>query len=331
MCEEFLNQLELSNSVSTSDKLKVKSGILSVPMGNQTNNELFSKYNVKYKNGALNNMPDINSQNTTLEILNLITSAKSSINSSQIPLIISFISGGGSALLSLPKPTISLDQKCSLISKLVKSGATITQLNSVRRCLSQVKCGKLAHLALSKPNSVELVSFIISDIINDPIELIASGPTVMCQRDRIKPSQEALSILENYNIEVEDYVKNTILSEDSELESEHDSDRLTNIVIGNNTVALTVAQNTATKLGYKVIYLGNSINGEASHVARMWAQTAINYNPTEHELKNFKGICWIAGGETTVNMENSKIGIVFSIKIIESYIQRITQTAIFQF
>jgi glycerate-2-kinase len=310
MCEEFLNQLEMSNNLSTCDKLRIKSGILSVPIGSQTNNSLFTKYNVKYFCGALNNMPDIDSQNTTLEIVDLIKKAKLSAGSSQTPLIISFISGGGSALLPLPKPMISLDQKCSLISKLVQSGATITELNKVRRSVSQVKCGKLAILALSQPNPAQLISFIISDIINDPIELIASGPTVICDRDQVKPSEEALSVLEKFHIKIDENLKNTILSEDSELNSSHNiaSDKLSNIIIGNNTIALKVAQKTATQLGYKVIYLGNDINGEASDVAKQWAQIAINYKETEEDLSSYKGICWIAGGETTVNMHNSKIG-----------------------
>ena len=254
-------------------------------------------------------MPDNNSLDNTKEMVELIELIKTkSLTLETKPLIISFISGGGSALLSLPKIGITLDQKCCLISELVKSGATIDQLNTVRKCLSRVKSGKLAKLTISPPNSVEMVCFLMSDIIGDPIDLIASGPTVLSTTDSIKASQKSFEILNKLNVKISDHIKNVIQSEDNESNESIPKNLLNNIIIGNNSIALNVAQNTARHLGYKVVFLGNAIKGEARLIAKDILEDALKYKPTEEELKTFKGICWVGGGETTVHMNDSKIG-----------------------
>ena len=94
-------------------------------------------------------------------------------------LILVLISGGGSALLTYPIPPITLSEKSRLVYKLSKAGADISQLNKVRKCLSMVKGGKLASLA----RPAEMCSFILSDIIGDPLDLIASGPTEIQKQD----------------------------------------------------------------------------------------------------------------------------------------------------
>ena len=324
MCEEFLNQFQLFDTTANDGKCCLRSGLLSVPNGATTMSPLFSKYNVQFKSGALNNMPDDISMRTTQEIVELIENIKNSNKCSQkeLPLIACFISGGGSALLTLPKPGLTMEAKCQLISKMVKSGATIDQLNHFRQCLSQVKSGKLAKLALKEPNPVEMITFLISDIIGDPINLIASGPTVLPKVETTKPSEKAFNILRKLNIDLTDDLKRIIESEDNEITSlSLQTTLLHNLVIGNNSLALRVANDTAHKLGYKVILMGNDIKGEASRVANEWTDMALKYIASDEDLKNFKGVCWLGGGETTVNMSNSKIGTSLIVNLISRLAQ----------
>ncbi|XP_054157679.1 uncharacterized protein C13B9.2-like [Oppia nitens] len=317
MCEELLSQVDSynnNNKTTNGKKVVIKRGLLSVPIGSQSDSPLFDKYNVRYQTGALNNMPDRSSERTTQQIIDLIRSAKSDMrntgtNNNTKSLILSFISGGGSALLSLPKQGVSLNDKYDLIKKLVKCGANIQQLNTVRRCLSQVKCGKLAHLVTSEPNSMEMVCFIISDIIGDPIELIASGSTVVLTGDSEKTSTKALKILNEFHLKINDNLRDAILSEDNYLQMSYDWNLLHNLIVGNNTIAVNVAKQTAKQLGYKVIDLGNEINGEAKVISDKWFEMANNYQISDDDRRDYKGICWLAGGETTVNMTESNSGL----------------------
>lgn len=311
MCEEFVSQFQTFVTTVNDCDCSLKGGLLSVPTGANTDSPLLSQYGVEVRPGALNNMPDDNSMRTTQRIVQMIASIKSGNNNGpkKVPLIVWFISGGGSALLTLPKPGLTLDRKCHLISRLVKSGATINELNGVRQCLSEVKSGKLAKLAVKEPNPLETITFLISDIIGDPIDLIASGPTVLPEVGPTKSSEKAFDILKKLNIEVMDDIKKLIESEDNEAEAlSLDRSLSHNVVIGNNSLALKVANETAKRLGYKVILVGNDVKGEASLVAKHWTDVALNYQFSEEELEKFKGVCWLGGGETTVNMTHSKIG-----------------------
>lgn len=125
---------------------------------------------------------------------------------------------------------------------LVKAGADITELNNVRRCLSQVKNGKLANRAIKA--GFEVITFLISDIIGDPVGLIASGPTVVDVETNNNNNQNAglvaHRILQKYNIAVDVELKRII--DDENNDTSLDLKRLTNLIIGNNTVALNAGK-----------------------------------------------------------------------------------------
>ena len=132
-----------------------------------------SSIDFKFFPAAPENIPDQNSMSATENVI------KSLINTStwpSPPVIIVLISGGGSALLSLPADEIGQSEKLEVIKQMSKNGASIQQLNTVRSALSKVKGGQLLAFV---PEGSTVVNLVMSDIIGDPLYLIASGPTVM--------------------------------------------------------------------------------------------------------------------------------------------------------
>lgn len=298
MCQEFLKQIDQTASKS----FKINSGILSVPFGSVCNeSHLFEKYNIKYYFGAKNNIPDDNSHATTLKILDLVKFANENAEKYKkfSPLLIAFISGGGSALLTCPKPGLSLEEKISISNELVRNGASINELNKVRSCLSSVKNGKLARFIIEK--GIESVTLMISDVIGDPVDVIASGPMVI-QSNKRKQSDDVIKIFEKYNLKFDPKVYNFIF-EDDQLKFYQTKNYF---IIGNNTIALNTAKEVAFNLGYFVISLGNEIQGEANKIGKKWAKMGMQFEFPEK--KNYKGILWLAGGETTVNMKEKSCG-----------------------
>ena len=131
-------------------------------------------------------LPDQNSIAGAQQVLNLLNKARSD------DLILCNISGGGSALMTLPKPGITIDEIQSLTSQLLACGATIDEINTIRKHIDQVKGGGL----LEQASSSQWVSLILSDVIGDPIDRIASGPTAP------DPStyEDAYKIIERYQL-----------------------------------------------------------------------------------------------------------------------------------
>uniref|UniRef100_A0A1A9VZW2 Glycerate kinase n=1 Tax=Glossina brevipalpis TaxID=37001 RepID=A0A1A9VZW2_9MUSC len=152
----------------------IETGILSIPKGSrdqfqdQADMQLSSDTIFRIYEGAEHNQPDETALQAAVEIKHLAKSLD------QDDILFVLISGGGSALLPMPRPPINLEEKMSLIRDLSKRGASIQELNIVRIALSDIKGGRLA-LAASQAHAV--ISFIISDIVGDSIDLIASGPT----------------------------------------------------------------------------------------------------------------------------------------------------------
>ncbi len=135
-------------------------------------------------------------------------------------LVLCLISGGGSALLALPAPGLTLDDKQSINRALLRSGATIREMNCVRKHLSAIKGGRLAAAAAP----AKVVSLIISDVAGDDISVIASGPTA----PDLTTSAEALAILDKYNIDVPHSVLNHLSGQQSETPKPGDP-RLANV------------------------------------------------------------------------------------------------------
>jgi len=154
----------------------------------------FENSQIQYFYGAENNLPDMNSCRATLKAYEMCAGL------TEADILLTLISGGGSALLALPVDIAaslqeSLKLKLDTIKALVNAGATINDLNTVRSCLSKVKAGQLTKLA----NPAQVVSLIISDVIGDPLETIASGPTCTALL-ALDKSKRALDVLHKYNL-----------------------------------------------------------------------------------------------------------------------------------
>ncbi|OAD52004.1 Glycerate kinase [Eufriesea mexicana] len=220
---------------------------------------------VKYYEGSENNQPDDRSLETTHEIIDLVESL------TENDILIVLISGGGSALLYMPRPVIDCEDKLHVCKMLQAAGADIKELNIIRSKLSMVKGGGLARMAY--PASI--IGLILSDIVGDPIELIASGPTVYSDK---KP-KEVIAILKKYNLfeYVEGDVKKVLISKerfkDKQLliRRKKQFKHVTNIILGNNTVAIEAASLEANHHKLTPIILRSDVVGDVHDVSLAYA------------------------------------------------------------
>jgi glycerate 2-kinase len=203
-------------------------------------------------------------------------------------LIICLISGGASALLPLPAPGITLAQKQKITRSLLACGATIHEINCVRKHLSAIKGGKLARMAYP----ATLLTLILSDVIGDNLDAIGSGPTVPDPTTLA----EARAICAKYGIEVQ-------FPEDAETPKKLP---VTVVMVGSNALAVEAAAEEAKRLGYNTLILSTYIQGEAREVARVHA--AIASELYVHGRPVARPACIISGGETTVTIRGTGLG-----------------------
>jgi glycerate 2-kinase len=211
-------------------------------------------------------------------------------------LLICLISGGGSALVTVPQAGLLLQDIQLLTSALLASGATIDEINTIRRRLDQVKGGELARRTNAK-----IVSLILSDVIEDRLEAIASGPTAPDPTTH----KNALLILRKYNLERHTPAKiltalasRSILNDDSIFQG-----RVQNIIIGNNQIAVRAANQRARSEGFNSEILKSKIQGEARIVGQQMADTLIA--ASDNRPRPF---CLVGGGETTVTIHGDGKG-----------------------
>ncbi|KIX15594.1 glycerate kinase type-2 family protein [Dethiosulfatarculus sandiegensis] len=218
-------------------------------------------------------------------------------------LVFSLISGGGSALLVSPAEGITLSDKQKTTSLLLACGADIVEINTIRKHLSKLKGGGLASLAT--PSRV--VSLIISDVVGDRLDSIASGPTVADH----STWQDCREILTKYDIygQVPEVVRKRIekglAGELPETPKPGDTilKKVGTFIIANNRGALSHAKAKAGELGYKTLVLSSTIEGETKEIARM--HTAIAREIVEADQPLSPPCAVITGGETTVNLGDS--------------------------
>lgn len=214
-------------------------------------------------------------------------------------LLIILISGGGSALLC--KPRVSLDDLQQVTNLLLKSGANINEINTIRKHLSLVKGGQLANFA-----KCTVISFIISDIIGDPIEFIASGPTYPDSttydntRNILKKYELWMKIPLSVRKTIEDGVHKKI--PETPKEDDRCFDNVFNFIVANNKIACNAAEKKAKELGYNTILLTTTLDGEAKEVGKYLVDRAINFQT------HTKKMIFISGGETTVTIKGKGIG-----------------------
>ena len=209
------------------------------------------------------------------------------------------LSGGGSALLPAPIEGITLEDKQAVTRFLMHAGASIGELNCVRKQLSRVKGGGLARAA----RAGRVIALVISDVIGDPLDVIASGPTVA---DTSTPA-EALSILEKYagkSAEVGAIPQSvwTVLQSGAQDKATRRDvpDSVSTHVIGNNAVALESAAARARELGFAVHALGSDHAGEARAVGRELAELCVAIRDTRRPQP--PPVCVLSGGEPVVHL-----------------------------
>ncbi len=215
-------------------------------------------------------------------------------------LVLCLISGGGSALLALPAPGLSLQDKQSINRALLMSGAQIGEMNCVRKHLSAIKGGRLAIAAAP----AQVVSLIISDVPDDDLSVIASGPTV----PDATTSEDALGILAKYMIEVPQAVLHHLQSAASETPKPGDArfQKVTNILVATPQDSLEAAANVARDAGFRALILGDAIEGESRDVALVHA--AIAKQVARHGQPAEIPCALISGGETTVTVRGKGRG-----------------------
>ena len=219
---------------------------------------------------------------------------------SEDDLVLCLISGGGSALLPLPAPGLTLEHKQSLSLALLKSGATISEMNCVRRHLSAIKGGRLAAAC----HPARRLTLLISDVPGDDPINIASGPTVA------DPSScaDALAILNRYQIELPQAVRELLESGAGESIKPGDP-RLARAeyrIIATPQMALEAAAAVAREAGLPVHILGDSLEGEAREVGKLLAGIALQ---VAERGQPFTPPCvLLSGGETTVTVRGSGRG-----------------------
>ena len=197
-------------------------------------------------------------------------------------LLIALISGGASALLPAPAPPLTLAAKQEITRRLLNSGATIHELNTVRKHMSLIKGGQLAAAAYP----ATLVTLILSDVIGDDLDVIGSGPTVGDH----STVEQAEAVLSKYGTSVPAGV----------LRETPKTSHAQNLIVGSNRLAMDAAARKAKELGYRTLVLSSSIDGETRDIARMHAAIA-------REIRALPA-CLLSGGETTVTVRGKGLG-----------------------
>jgi len=243
-------------------------------------------------------VPDENGIRGTEQILSIVNKA------GKDDLVICLISGGGSALQVDVPQGCTLEDLKRLNSILLKSGADITELNCIRKHISKVKGGQLAKSAYP----AKIVSLILSDVIGDPLEAIASGPTAP------DPTTfaDAISILRKYNVENEIPEKiYRVLQEgfyNKRPETLKVSDKVfrntSNFIIGNNSLALKTAKEKAEFFGYETKIISNKIDGDVNDVADYIVEMTMDLKKNSPDKK----CCLLFSGEPTVKVSGTGSG-----------------------
>lgn len=219
-------------------------------------------------------------------------------------LAVCLISGGGSALMHVPAGDVSLEDLQQLTAILLAVGADITEINTLRKHLDRIKGGGLARAAAP----AEVLTLVLSDVVRDPLDVIASGPTVPDS----STFQDAWEVLERYKIvertplSVRDHLLKGLRGEipDSPKAGDPIFERVTNLIVGNNAQAAEAAGQAAREAGYHTLVLTSQLQGEARRAGRALGALARQVKSSVRD----QPVCLIAGGETTVTLSGTGKG-----------------------
>ena len=272
---------------------RVRTGMINVKYG------FTEKLGVTRTVEASHPLPDENGVKGTEAILDYLAKTNDK------DLIISLISGGGSALLCQPAQGITLGEKQTLTGMLLDCGASIDEINAVRKHISAAKGGQMARAAF--PATV--VNLMLSDVVGDKMDVIASGPFV----PDTSTFEDALGILRKYDLKgvpgsivrrLEDGAKGRI--PDTPKQGDSVFLNVSNIIVGSNILALEAAEKKAGELGYDTLILSSLIEGETRDVARVHCAIAREICRSGRPIG--KPACIISGGETTVTIRGNGLG-----------------------
>lgn len=285
MADAFLNILKNE---------KVKACCITVPYGIKMKNKFCSV------SLASHPIPDSNGVLGTKRIVEILKK----VNKNDF--VIMFLSGGASALMPLPVDIISLAEKQKITKKLLSSGATIDEMNTVRKHLSKVKGGRLAEIINRK---FRLLTLILSDVVEDKMDVIASGPTV----PDLTTFQDTKNVLVKYhmwNNKIVSKKLKTFISDgisgnirDTPKPGNRIFSNIDNVIIGNNTIACQNIKQFLENKGIKTMYLGSSFTGKATDLGDFLFRL-VNDFPSISTPYAF-----VFGGETTVDLKNKVNGI----------------------
>ena len=226
-------------------------------------------------------VPDENSFSATDRTIELVSGL------TEEDTVIFLISGGGSALFE--KPLIPGEELQDITTQLLKSGASITEINTIRKRLSQVKGGRFAELC----QPAKVYSIVLSDIIGDPLDMIASGPAYPDS----STCEDALGIAKKYKLSLSDAAWECL-----HRETPKELHNVETIITGSVRELCTAAAAACEELGYKTEILTDSLDCEAKDAGRWLAGIAREHSSTDHKL------AFIAGGETVVHITGTGLG-----------------------
>jgi len=249
---------------------------------------------------AAHPVPDENGMAGARKIYHLALSADDKT------LVICLISGGGSALMPFPVDSVSLEDKQKTTRILLACGATIHEINTIRKHLSVIKGGGLAKAVYP----ATLVTLILSDVVGDNLDSIASGP---CVADS-GTFEDCRAILEKYDIggqiplPVRDYLNAGVkkLVPETPKSGEDFFTKTQNVIVAGNFNALRSAKEKADELGYNTLLLSSMLEGETRNVAAN--HIAIAREIQQHGFPEKTPACLLTGGETTVTIRGSGLG-----------------------
>lgn len=244
-------------------------------------------------------IPDENGVLGTRKILELLQEC------GEKDLAFSLISGGGSALLPQPAREITLAEKQAVTRMLIECGASIDEINALRKHISSSKGGQMARFAFPATT----VNLMLSDVVGDRMDVIASGPFV----PDTSTYRDVKDVLEKYNLTdippaVEKYLRAGLAGRLSETPKEGDPvfERVHNRIVGSNMIALQAAGKKAEALGYTTVILSSMVEGETREVTRVHTAIAREILRTGHPVA--PPACIISGGETTVTIRGNGLG-----------------------
>ncbi|MFH1228237.1 MAG: DUF4147 domain-containing protein [Planctomycetota bacterium] len=246
---------------------------------------------------AAHPIPNKSSQQAALGVREMLKTASTN------DFVIYLASGGGSSLLVLPAPGITLKDLQQLTGLLLKSGASLNEMNTVRKHIDMVKGGWLARHAYP----ASLLTLVLSDVVGDKIEMVSSGPTL----PDTSTFKDAHNILMKYGLgrkiprSIRERIKSGLIGGVSDTPKPGDICFLRNqaVLIGTNRLALESARSKAESLGYHAIVLPLAVTGEACVAAYINAGKAVQL-----AKRRIKPLLIISGGETTVSVKGSGIG-----------------------